>query len=169
MNVGFTSFDVLNTSVIDETKECLLFEVSTPKCGHPPTTIKNAAGEVIGEYEPKFPKAKITLNGYTTALSEWLPKKNPMATERILTLPNGKVYIWKQKWTGSFKLFPIDAPKDAEPVVETHNAQLRLFKVKRYGGMCVDLDLMPFLDAILLSFIVCERECQDRATGIATT
>ncbi|RPD61660.1 hypothetical protein L227DRAFT_56855 [Lentinus tigrinus ALCF2SS1-6] len=103
MNVGFTSFDVLNTSVIDETKECLLFEVSTPKCGHPPTTIKNAAGEVIGEYEPKFPKAKITLNGYTTALSEWLPKKNPMATERILTLPNGKVYIWKQKWTGSFK------------------------------------------------------------------
>ena len=29
-------------------------------------------------------------------------------SNRLLTLPNGQVYVWKEKWSGSFKASPID-------------------------------------------------------------
>ena len=115
-----------------------------------------------------------------------------------MTLPSGQVYVWKQKWSGSFKastsllswlsgvpsgdhilylfvcanadgsrvqLVAVDAAKDTEPVVETHNA--RVFSRSHKGSMSVHGELMPYLDAILLSFIICEREYQDRSTASA--
>ena len=80
-SVTFASFDVLNTSVLDSTTQQVLFEVSTPRFKLKRiTTIKNAAGDVVAEYEPHFRHDTVTLNGYTTRLSEWLPKKGTLST-----------------------------------------------------------------------------------------
>lgn len=79
MNVNFTSVDVLNTSILDGTTDRLLFEIVTPGYNlNRITTIKNAAGEVVAEFEPHraHHPSIVTLNGYSTPLSEWLPKRN---------------------------------------------------------------------------------------------
>lgn len=78
MNVSFTSMDVLNTSVVDDTTQRPLFEVSTPRCklGHRTTTIKDASGQVVAEYVLRFGHDQVTLHGNTTRMSEWLPKKS---------------------------------------------------------------------------------------------
>ena len=81
MNVSFTSMDVLNTSVVDDTTQRPLFEVSTPrfKLGHRTTTIKDASGQVVAEYVPRFGHDQVTLHGNTTRMSEWLPKKSVLS------------------------------------------------------------------------------------------
>ena len=64
------------------------------------------------------------------------------------------------------QLVPRDSQEEADPVVETHNT--KVLSRKRHGGMTLHADLMPFLDAILLSFVVCERESQERAASAAS-
>ena len=53
------------------------------------------------------------------------------------------------------QLVPIDSKV---PVVETHTATWGLFKPHRRGGMRIHPELEPFLELVLLSFIICLRE-----------
>ncbi|KAI0698957.1 hypothetical protein C8T65DRAFT_729165 [Cerioporus squamosus] len=164
MNVSFSSIDPLNSAVVDDATGRVLFEVSTPrwKLGHSTTTIKDPNGQVVAEYEPRLGHDMVTVHGYTTRKSEWLPKKSKWSTDRVLTAPNGRTYIWHAKWNNTFKLVPSDSEsKDA--VVEAHN--WCLFSRSRRGGMTVQPELMSFLDVILLSFLICHKEREEQAAA----
>ncbi|RPD61661.1 hypothetical protein L226DRAFT_612330 [Lentinus tigrinus ALCF2SS1-7] len=130
-NVSFTSRDPLHSAVVDDATGQVLFEVETPrfKLGPRTTTIRNPAGQVVAEYEARLGHDRVTLHGHTRRLSDWLPEKSG--------------------------LVPIDSK---DPVVETHYPTLGVFEPKRRGGMSIRPELTPFLDQILLSFIICERE-----------
>ena len=98
-------------------------------------------------------------------------------SDRVLTTPDGRGYVWKSSlWNDTFKgghglsfllgnvcydtqLYQQLVPVGSKvPVVETHNATWGLFKPHRRGGMRIHTELKPFLEVVLLSFIVCLRE-----------
>ncbi|RPD61656.1 hypothetical protein L226DRAFT_612333 [Lentinus tigrinus ALCF2SS1-7] len=161
MNISFTKRDPLNSAVVDDATGQVIFEVSTTpwwKLANSTTTIRDPGGQVLAEYERRlFGHGKVTVRATTSRMKDWLPKKKWWSSHRMLTTPDGRVYIWKCKTNGTFKLIPIDSESET-PVVETRKRTLGLFKPRRKGGMSVHSELTPFLIDILLSFIVCERE-----------
>ncbi|RPD76093.1 hypothetical protein L226DRAFT_396619 [Lentinus tigrinus ALCF2SS1-7] len=166
MNVSFTKRDPINTTVIDDATGSMLFDVFTlPRWKGPvsTTTIRDAGGEIVAEYEHRLTgHDRVALRGTICRMSDWLPTRTWWLSDRILTTPDGQKYVWKSRWSNTFRLYPTDSKV---PVVETHNATCRLFKPPRRGGMSIRPDLAPFLDVILLSFIVCERERRTEATS----
>ncbi|RDX52624.1 hypothetical protein OH76DRAFT_1480724 [Lentinus brumalis] len=167
MNVSFDSVDPLNSAVVDDATGQVLFQVSTPrwKLGNSTTTIKDQNEQVVAEYEPRFGHDMVTVHGRTTQKSEWLPRKSRWSSDRVLTAPDGRTYIWHAKWNNTFQLVPSDS-ESKDPVVKVHN--WGLFSKSGRGRMAVEPEVMPFLDMILLSFIICHREKEEQtAAGAA--
>ncbi|KAI0752714.1 hypothetical protein C8Q80DRAFT_1147798 [Daedaleopsis nitida] len=168
MNVSFATNDPFNSIVVNEATGELLFEVSTPfNLGKRTTTIRDAHRKVVAEYQRRWGHDRVTYHGETRQLSEWLPKKGRWSSSRMLLAPNGKAYQWKQR--GSSRSFRLLDAQSTLPVAESHRARHGFFTGKRRNlGIEVGPEAVPFLDAVLLSFIVCEKERRERASASAS-
>ncbi|RPD76095.1 hypothetical protein L226DRAFT_442341, partial [Lentinus tigrinus ALCF2SS1-7] len=157
MNVSFTKRDPINTTVMDDGTGHMLYDVFTAPWWHlgvSTTTIIDTGGHVVAEYERRLVGYdRVKLHGITTRMLDWLPRRNWWSSDRMLTTPDGQVYVWKSKWNNTFKVIDSNVL-----VVETHNASWGFLNPSHRGGMSVHPELTPFLVDILLSFIICERE-----------
>ncbi|KAL1950067.1 hypothetical protein VTO73DRAFT_5189 [Trametes versicolor] len=152
MNASFTSSTLTNSTVVDSTTSQLLFELSTPFGLHYNTTLKDAQSNVIGEYKQGTIHDEVTYQGRTMRVSEWLPKKSMLSSSRTFEAPNGRSYRWDTggMWKGGWQLFDCQT----EVLVASVHSK-KLFSSKKMN-MDVVQDVLPVLDAIVLSFVICE-------------
>ncbi|KAI0744343.1 hypothetical protein C8Q80DRAFT_1186368 [Daedaleopsis nitida] len=168
MNVNFTSGDTDNSTILDSSTGQLLFDVTTPrKLGFPKTTIRDGQQNIIAVCEGGWGQTKVTFHGETKKVNEWFPKKHVLSTSRMIPAPNGKTYVWKQKWSSDgFRL----VDKDSKSLVAEAHVSCKL--LSRHGDLSIDIssEVMPFLDAVILSFIISNEEKKLRelaSSGVA--
>ena len=81
INISFTKRDPMNSTVVDDATGSMLFEVFTPpwwKLSARSTTIFDAGGEVVAEYERRMVgpgNDRVTLRGVTFRMADWLPPR----------------------------------------------------------------------------------------------
>ncbi|KAI0752729.1 hypothetical protein C8Q80DRAFT_471684 [Daedaleopsis nitida] len=71
------------------------------------------------------------------------------------------MYLWKKR----IKSFQLLDSQSKRPVAESHSASHGIFSRRRPMGITMGPELIPFLDAVILSFIVCEKERRDSESG----
>ncbi|KAI0705365.1 hypothetical protein C8Q76DRAFT_165140 [Earliella scabrosa] len=168
MNISFESNDPFNSPVVDAVTGKLLLEVTTRhKFGRRTTTVCNAQKRVVAKYEHRwgFGKDRVTYHDHTKRLSDWLPKKGGRSSSRMFAAPNGRAYVWKQR-AGSRSFNLVDCQSHV-PVAATHRATQGFFTATENMGIQVVREVMPFLDAVVLSFIICEDERRNRSSATA--
>ncbi|KAL1950068.1 hypothetical protein VTO73DRAFT_5190 [Trametes versicolor] len=152
MNVSFTSSGLTNSAVVDSATGKTLFEVSTPFSLHYNTTLRDAQNNVVGEFKQGMVHDEVTYQGRTMRVSEWLPKKSILSRSRTFVAPDGRSYRWDTggMWKAGWRLFDCET---GELVASVHSK--KLFSKKK---MNIDViqEGLPILDAIVLSFLVCE-------------
>ncbi|OJT10383.1 hypothetical protein TRAPUB_13075 [Trametes pubescens] len=150
MNISFTSSGLTNSAVVDSTTGQLLFELSTPLLGlHRNTTLRDAQNNVIGVYKRGTIHDEVTYQGRTMRVSEWLLKNSVFSSSDI----DAEVQL-------------VDC-QTGELVANAHSK--KLFSTKKMN-MDVVQNGLPILDAIVLSFLICElrlRREQDAANAAA--
>ncbi|RPD61650.1 hypothetical protein L226DRAFT_534154 [Lentinus tigrinus ALCF2SS1-7] len=163
LNVSFTSDDPLNSTVVDDSTGQTLYYISTPfRFGTQVTTVRDAGKNVVATYEHRWGKDRVTFHGETTYVSQWLPKKSWLSNNRVLYVQNGRSYVWKPNLlSSSYKL--LDTQNDTV-AAQTHHRSFGLFS-KRRVGINVHEELVPYLDAVILAFMICECERRVSATA----
>ena len=123
MNISWSSRDAFNANVVDNASGQVLFHINTPfkLFGKRVTTIADAQGQLISEYERRFSYDQVTYRGQTHRVSDWLPKNGFFSTyvmkpgaeeitdvralrSRRLRAPDGKTYLWKSRSGEKFKV-----------------------------------------------------------------
>ncbi|KAM5532992.1 hypothetical protein V8D89_013334 [Ganoderma adspersum] len=162
MNISWSSRDHLNADVVDNASGRVLFHLNTPYrlFKKQVTTMIGAQGQIIGEYEHRLGHDRVTHKGETHRVSDWLPTKGFFSKlqhldSRRLYAPNGKTYLWKEKSGVKFKL--VDEHSDAI-VAATHAPNLGIRSPKHNIVIDAGPEVVPFLDLIVLSFVICETE-----------
>ncbi|TBU23530.1 hypothetical protein BD311DRAFT_731133 [Dichomitus squalens] len=160
MDISFVSTDPFNTEVIDSATGNLLYDIETPfkLLRKRTTTIWTARKKVVGLYERSWGHNRVAYLGETRKVAEWLPKESPMSSSRTFVAPNQKVYTWTLASGGTFKLF--DAATQAA-VAETRYTSAGTRSRKPHISINIGAELVPFLDAVLLAFLICEDERRD--------
>ncbi|KAI0698950.1 hypothetical protein C8T65DRAFT_307599 [Cerioporus squamosus] len=163
LNVSFTSDDPLNSAVVNDSTGQTLYQMSTPfKFGTQITTIRDADKNVVATYEHRWGKDRITFHGETRLVSQWLPKKSWLSNNRVLYIQNGRTYVWKPNlFNSSYKLLDTQTNTVA---AATHHRSFGVFS-KRRVGINVHEELVPYLDAVILAFMICECERRVSATA----
>ena len=82
MNISWSSIDHLNADVVDNASGQVLFHLNTPYTLFKKqiTTMLDAQGQVLGEYEPRLGHDRVTFKGETHRVSDWLPTKSFFST-----------------------------------------------------------------------------------------
>ncbi|KAI0705359.1 hypothetical protein C8Q76DRAFT_696883 [Earliella scabrosa] len=171
LKINFMKDNPLDSDVVNETTGELLFRISTLSkllSQKSKTTMYDAHEQVVAEYECGWVHSKVTFRGKTKDVAEWLPKVGFWTRSRTWTAPHGKEYVWKnRRSTVGFKL--ID-PTTKIDVAKTHTATAGIFHEKRNMGIDIlSPELVPFLDGVVLSFVVCEKERRDSQRVASTT
>ncbi|KAI1782830.1 hypothetical protein LXA43DRAFT_387068 [Ganoderma leucocontextum] len=161
LSVSWTSRDPFNAEVVDHASGQVIFHLDTPFkiFGTRVTTMTDAQGRVVAEYERRLGYDRVTYQGQTHRVSDWLPKNGLFSSARRLHAPDGKTYVWKEKMGGKFKL--VDARSDAV-VARTHAANLGIFSERHNIIIDAGPEIVAFLDVIVLSFVICEGERRAR-------
>ena len=75
INISWSSRDAFNANVVDDASGQVLFRIYTPFTlfGKRVTTITDGQGQVIGEYERRLGYDRVTYNGQTHRVADWLP------------------------------------------------------------------------------------------------
>ncbi|KAH9941723.1 uncharacterized protein BXZ73DRAFT_98118 [Epithele typhae] len=194
LSLMFESPDPFNSTVVDGASGALLFDVSTPAPAHAHAliTVRDAMRHVVAAYGGAGERDDLDGPGYDLDdldpdldldehEQEWLPMDGPgwwsrsveclpwrIDGSRRLVAPNGRAYVWRQRWSGSLKLVEEETE---QPVAETRRATYGFFSSARSGGLDVAPALAPFLDAILFSFLIYEQQRREKgmapASGLA--
>ncbi|PIL29109.1 hypothetical protein GSI_09157 [Ganoderma sinense ZZ0214-1] len=161
MNISWTSGDPFNAEVVDNGSEQVLFHLDTPfQLIGSVTTMTDAQGQVVAEYERRpVGYDRVTYQGQTHRVSDWLPTNGFFSSSRRLQAPDGKTYLWKAKSGAKFKL--VNERSDAV-VATTHAANLGILSPKHNIIIDAGFEVVAFLDLVVLSFLICESERQAR-------
>ncbi|TFK84913.1 hypothetical protein K466DRAFT_552856 [Polyporus arcularius HHB13444] len=164
LNVSFTSDDLLNSTVINDSTGQTLFYISTPfRFGTQVSTIRDADKNLVASYEHRWGKDRVTFHGETRNVSQWLPKRSWLSNNRVLYVQNGRSYVWKpNRFNSSYKV--LDTQTDTI-AARTHHRSFG-FLSKRRVGIDVHEELVPYLDALILAFMICE--CDRRVSATAS-
>lgn len=75
MNISWTSRDAFNSQVVDNVSGLMLFHLNTPfkLIGTRVTTMTDAQGQVVAEYERRLGYDRVTYQGQTHRVADWLP------------------------------------------------------------------------------------------------
>ncbi|KAH9927941.1 uncharacterized protein BXZ73DRAFT_48629 [Epithele typhae] len=157
----FAVNDPLNTTVIDSTGKPL-YMITTPYkfLRKRTTTILGSEGQTVAVVERKWGMGadQVTFFGDTVPASEWLQNKD-FSNARQFEAPNGRIYVWKTRSSvNDLKL--IDHTTKETVVKVTHTAALRTSKQRL--SMSVHPKVVHLLDAVILSFVMCEEERRQR-------
>ena len=77
LSLAFLSDNVHDTTIVDSETNATVYTISTgPGIVHRTTTLSDAKGNVIGQYERRFGSNLVTFGGKTMKTDEWLPKKS---------------------------------------------------------------------------------------------
>ncbi|KAI0752731.1 hypothetical protein C8Q80DRAFT_1147933 [Daedaleopsis nitida] len=155
LKVTFKRDDPLDSDVVDGATGRALFTTATRwKLGKSTTTISDAQQRVVAEYENNWTAGyeKVTYRGEAKRASEWLPRVDSRSSSRRLTAPDGRTFLWEEE-SKAFKL--VDAQSKVT-VAKSRNAGRDGLLRKRQMGIDVNAELVPFLDVIVLSFIMLE-------------
>ncbi|TBU23539.1 hypothetical protein BD311DRAFT_810665 [Dichomitus squalens] len=159
MNISWTSTDAFNATLIDDASGQTLFTIQSPfSLKKQVITLSDARGQVVGEYESQLGRHdRVTYQGQTRRLSEWLTKKHWYSTYRQVHAPNGKTYMWKEHHSLSGRLKLVEEQSDAS-VAESHLKNLGFSSDKHNMQINASPEVVPFLELVVFSFVVCESE-----------
>ena len=75
MNISGTSREAFNSQVLDNASGLMLFHLNTPfkLIGTRVTTMTDAQGQVVAEYERRLGYDRVTYQGQTHRVADWLP------------------------------------------------------------------------------------------------
>ncbi|KAI0670973.1 hypothetical protein C8Q78DRAFT_1033169 [Trametes maxima] len=162
MDVIFLSNHPLESTVVDAATGSVMYTINTPfTFGGRTTSVRNAHGKHIAELNLRsFGHDRVQLYGETMDVSEWLPRDGIFTSSRRLLAPNGRSYVWKKHMRKSH--FSLLDCQTNQVVVETHGAHHGIFSSNsRKMGLHVSPEVTPIMDAIVLSFIYCEKKSRD--------
>ncbi|KAM5532994.1 hypothetical protein V8D89_013336 [Ganoderma adspersum] len=161
MNISWTARDPFNAEIVDNASGQILFRLNMPfrLIGARVTTMTDAQGGVVAEYERRLGPDCVQYGGQTHLVMDWLPKNGVLSSSRQLHAPDGKTYLWKAKLGATFEL--VDSRSGAV-VARTHAASLGILSAKHNIIINVGPEVVSFLDLVVLSFLVCESERKAR-------
>ncbi|KAI0767449.1 hypothetical protein C8Q74DRAFT_1172399, partial [Fomes fomentarius] len=159
VEVSFLNDDPMNSDVVNSATGERLYDITTPfTLGRSKTTLRDGQGQVVAVYTRGWRENSVTYLGQTRDVSDWLQKTLALPRRTLsywtFTAPNGKVYKWKQ--TAFSRSFEVTDTQTHAIVALTHSATLGILSPKRYMRIELNAELMPFLDAFVLSFVICE-------------
>ncbi|KAL1940808.1 hypothetical protein VTO73DRAFT_7849 [Trametes versicolor] len=161
MNVSFPSFSPKNTPVINSATGEHLFQLSTPiGFRSRSTTLWDAQDRMVGKYKTGWAHDELTYHGQTMTLAEWLVERSGSCGRTFLA-SNGRSYEWQWEILGSGGYKLIDCLTD-KLIARGHRKHTRPSR-----KMSIDVlpEGYPFLDAIVLSFVLCERIREEQETA----
>ncbi|EIW59696.1 uncharacterized protein TRAVEDRAFT_46999 [Trametes versicolor FP-101664 SS1] len=165
MNVSFTSNKLTNSAVVDSTTGQLLFELTTPFGLRRHTTLRDVQNNVIGAHQRGAIHDEVTYQGQTMRVSEWLHRNSVFSSSRTFTAANGRSYKWEKG--GMFnKGWQLSDCQTGQLVASAHNK--KLFSTKKLNIEVVQ-DGLPILDAIVLSFLICELRSRRQQNAAAAS
>ncbi|KAH9915927.1 uncharacterized protein BXZ73DRAFT_54065 [Epithele typhae] len=165
MNIHFDSNSVHNSNVYDGASNKFLFNLDTPiSLGSGTTTITNVDRDVVAVWDRRaFGRDKVTIRGEERYMVDWMDTPNIFGSSRRFTAPDGKSYTWKTREAASSLKLVDD--RSGRTVAKAHNAH-HVFGPR---AMSIDFDpsLAQILDALVLSFVICEhkRRARGRSRG----
>ncbi|TBU45476.1 hypothetical protein BD309DRAFT_1017777 [Dichomitus squalens] len=134
MNISWTSTDAFNAALIDDASGQTLFTIQSPfSLKKQVITLSDARGQVVGV----------------------------VVDEEALIFhvhaPNGKTYMWKEHHSLSGRLKLVEEQSDAS-VAESHLKNLGFSSDKHNMQINASPEVVPFLELVVFSFVVCESE-----------
>ncbi|KAJ8482663.1 hypothetical protein ONZ51_g5199 [Trametes cubensis] len=168
MEIAFLSNDPLESVVVDAETGDILYSISTPpSTGTRKTTIYDSRGQKLAQYKrrPVWEHDQVMLHGETKDVSDWLRRDGLFTNAKKFVAADGKWYVWKHLW-GTSRMELVDCQTN-QVVAKSHGARIGCSSTSRRMGIRVSPKATPFLDAILLSFIICEKKRREDATTAA--
>ncbi|KAI0670981.1 hypothetical protein C8Q78DRAFT_1033227 [Trametes maxima] len=149
MNVTFTSSSMTNSTIINTATRNVLFELSNPfSLALDTITMYDPQKQVIAIYKEGWVSDDITYQGQTRPLYHWLYKDNIFSNSRKFVAVNGKTYKWDDREL-------IDC-QTKEVVAKAHRVRWGILSEPRKLNIDVTSNVIPILDAIVFTFVVCE-------------
>ncbi|KAL1950054.1 hypothetical protein VTO73DRAFT_5176 [Trametes versicolor] len=167
MQIAFLSNNTLNSVVVDAGTGQRLYNICTPYgVGKRKTTIHDAWGRTVAKYKRRWGRDQIELYGMTRSVSSWLPSDSLFTSSKRFVAPNGRTYIWKKLW-GKSKFKLVDH-HTKQVVARSRYTRSSLWSSKRIS-IEIDPQVVLVLDAIILSFIICEKDRRDQEEATVAT
>ncbi|KAI0352656.1 hypothetical protein OH77DRAFT_780383 [Trametes cingulata] len=168
MHVIFLSNDPLSSVVQDQETNRVLYEIETPfSVKVQTTTVRDARGQEVAFFKRGWTRDEVHVYGETRLVSDWLYKKKILSSSRRFDAPNGRTYSWKQGWSTS--KFTLTDCETEQVVAQSHGAKSGVFSSPSKMGIEVQDEVVPILDAILVSFIILEKRRIDQLIASSST
>ncbi|KAI0632037.1 hypothetical protein C8Q77DRAFT_1158716 [Trametes polyzona] len=166
MHLVFASNSPTNSPVVDSETGQLLFSVSTPHSLTPVTTVTDSQGGAVGEYKRGWIHDEVVYKGQSRHLSDWLVKNSVFSRRRKFEAPNGKKYEWQwgRLMSNDLKMVDCDTGK---LVAQGLRKEFKLFSQSQKLSIEVTPDGAPIMDAIVLTFVICELLTRKMETDLA--
>ncbi|EIW59725.1 uncharacterized protein TRAVEDRAFT_28753 [Trametes versicolor FP-101664 SS1] len=167
MQLDFLSNSPLNSAVVDAATGETLYTISTPRTlGTRATTVCDAAGKTVALYRRHWGRGEVELHGVTRDVSSWLVSDGVFSSSKRFVAPDGRTYVWKKQWgTSEFEL----VDDQTQQLVAKSSGARSVLRPSDRMSLEISPQAVPILDAVVLSFIICEKNRRGKNAATAAT